>query len=139
MNFRTLNLLKQNSTIQGQMSSNEDNTPDRMAQMMAPMLGLRKIHVAMAGYNATPGGGTFVNSKFWSNLYVNIFVNDENGDMLAPRMGCTPLWTVDSPNILTMEQYYNDATRSNRMRCRSNWGVKLIDYYFGHLLKVAAS
>ena len=60
----------------------------------------------------------------------------EDQEIVAPAVGRTVLWTGDSPDNQTVEQYREEALRSDIFRVRHNTDEVIVDPYFGHLLKV---
>lgn len=139
VNYTNFNRLLRNTTVRDMVGDARDKTVQAIAGMLAPGLGLRKIHVGRAVYNATPFPGPFVGTKLYSNLYALVFLNNEDRNLVAPRLGITCRWLKDSPQIVVLDEYRDEETRSDCIRARHNIDELLLDNQFGHLVKVAAS
>ena len=106
---------------------------------IADYLGLERVIVAKATTNSAKEGQTFVGAAIWSNLYAMLAVISSGGAMPTPGIGCSPLWAPDSPTPIVVESYREEQTRNEIFRVRHTIDELIVDKYFGHLLKVAAS
>ena len=106
---------------------------------IADYLGLEREIVAKATTNSAKEGQTFVGAAIWSNLYAMLAVISSGGAMPTPGIGRSPLWAPDSPTPIVVESYREEQTRNEIFRVRHTIDELIVDKYFGHLLKVAAS
>jgi len=106
---------------------------------IADYLGLERVIVAKATTNSAKEGQTFVGAAIWSNLYAMLAVISSGGAMPTPGIGRSPLWAPDSPTPIVVESYREEQTRNEIFRVRHTIDELIVDKYFGHLLKVAAS
>lgn len=139
INYVNFNRLMRTTEIQNKLATTKDKTVQQIADSIAPLLGLTRIHVGKAVYNSVPLPGTFSAAKVWDNKYAQLFVNEPNGSLVAPRLGTTVMWTADAPQLVVLEEYRDEDTRADKMRARQNVDELVCDVLFGHLLKVAAS
>lgn len=137
--YDTWENLKLNTAIRASISYVRELTDDQLARMIGPVLGIDKIIVGKAVYNSGKQGQTMSGAFVWSDDYALVAVLPNSPtDMTEAAIGRTFLWTSDSPENVTVEQYREEATRSEVFRCRHHVEEKVIDPYFGHLLKVDA-
>lgn len=74
-------------------------------------------------------------SDIWDDEYVGLYrTAGESKDLREPCVGRTFLWTEDSPQILTTEQYREEATRSDIYRVRHNVDEAFVFLGAGYLM-----
>jgi hypothetical protein len=88
--------------------------------MVAQYLGLDNVFVSNAKKDTKKKGVSASVSDVWDDEYALVFKRAEGASMRNPALGRTFLWTPDSPNVLTTEEYREDQTRSNVYRVRHN-------------------
>ncbi len=113
-------------------------TEAEILNALADILGVKNIIVGKAIYNAAKEGKAFVSADVWSDDYAMVAVIGNSDRLSDPSMGRTFLWTQDSPENATVEQYRDDAARSDIFRVRQHVDEIIIDPYFAHLMKVDA-
>jgi len=113
-------------------------TEAEILNALADILGVKSIIVGKAIYNSAKEGKSFVSADVWSDDYAMVAVIGNSDRLSDPSMGRTFLWNQDSPENATVEQYRDDAARSDIFRVRQHVDEIVIDPYFAHLLKVDA-
>ncbi len=113
-------------------------TEAEILNAMADILGVKRIIVGKAIYNTAKEGKSFQGADIWSDDYAMVAVIGEGQRLSDPTMGRTFLWTADSPENATVEQYRDDAARSDIFRVRQHVDEMIVDPYFAHLMKVDA-
>ena len=108
-------------------------------ELLADYLGLERVIVAKATTNSANEGQPFVGGRIWSNLYAMLAIISSAGPAPTPGIGRSPLWTADSPTPIVVESYREEQTRNDIFRVRHTLDELIVDKYFGHLLKIAAS
>ena len=104
---------------------------------LSDLLGVRQILVGRGIYNTAKEGKPFANADIWNATYVMVEVIGNPNRLADPSVGRVFLWTADSPENATVEQYRDDASRSDIFRVRQHVDEIVIDPYFAHLMKVA--
>lgn len=113
-------------------------TEAEILNALADILGVRKILVGKGIYNVAKEGKTFVSADIWNDDYAMVAVIGDSQRLSDPSLGRVFLWTSDSPENTTVEQYRDDAARSDIFRVRQHVDEIVIDPYFAHLMKVDA-
>ncbi len=113
-------------------------TEAEILNALADILGVKSIIVGKAIYNSAKEGKAFISADVWSDDYAMVAVIGNSDRLSDPSMGRTFLWTQDSPENATVEQYRDDAARSDIFRVRQHVDEIVIDPYFAHLMKVDA-
>jgi len=113
-------------------------TEAEILNAMADILGVKRIIVGRAIYNTAKEGKSFQGADIWSDDFAMVAVIGEGQRLSDPTVGRTFLWTADSPENATVEQYRDDAARSDIFRVRQHVDEMIVDPYFAHLLKVDA-
>lgn len=103
---------------------------------LAALLDIDEMFVGNGVYNSAAEGASYSGSDIWSDDYALIFVRSRGAGLASPGLGRTFLWTADSPDNLTVEQYREEQVRSDVFRVRQNVDELVFDASFGHLLKV---
>lgn len=104
--------------------------------MLAQYLGLDEVLVGDAQYNsAKKGVSTASLQPVWPNATAGLFrVTREPYNLKDPCVGRTFLWTEDTPDIVTVEQYREEQTRSEVYRARQHSDEKLMMTGCGRLI-----
>ena len=103
------------------------------------IFGLQRIIVGGQVYDSAIEQQDFVSADVWSDDFAMVaLLATEGANINAPCIGRTFIWTPDSPDLRTVEQYREEQTRSDVFRCRHHVVSKIFDPFFGHLLKVDA-
>jgi len=113
-------------------------TEAEILNAMADILGVKRILVGKAIYNTAKEGKSFQGADIWSDDFAMVAVIGEGQRLSDPTVGRTFLWTMDSPENATVEQYRDDAARSDIFRVRQHVDEIIVDPYFAHLMKVDA-
>ncbi|MFA5143971.1 MAG: major capsid protein [Candidatus Omnitrophota bacterium] len=113
-------------------------TEAEILNALADILGIKQILVGKGIYNSAKEGKVFASADIWNDDYAMLAVIDASQRLSSPSLGRTFLWTLDSPDNATVEQYRDDAARSDIFRVRQHVDEHIIDPYFAHLLKVDA-
>ena len=134
-----LNRIKANTGIKDAIKYTTKLTDDELFAVLAALFGVKKILVGRAIRNTANKKLTFSGSDIWNDDYIMLAVVATNPKNLKePSIGRTFLWTADSPANPVVESYREDAIRSDVFRVRHDIDEKIIDSYFGHLMKVDA-
>ena len=113
-------------------------TEAEILNALADILGIKQILVGKGIYNSAKEGKSFQSVDIWNDDYAMLAVIDGSQRLSSPSLGRTFLWTLDSPDNATVEQYRDDAARSDIFRVRQHVDEHIIDPYFAHLMKVDA-
>ena len=89
-------------------------------QMVAKYLGLDFLFVSNTKKDTAKKGQSTTGADIWSNEYALVFKRATSASMKQPALGRTMLWTKDSPNILTVDQYEEPQSDSTVYRVRHN-------------------
>ncbi len=132
-----LDRLLNNSVIKDCIKYVARLTEAEILNALADLLGIKQILVGRGIYNTAKEGKAFINGDIWNASYVMAAVIGSPERLSDPSVGRTFLWTADSPENATVEQYRDDASRSDIFRVRQHVDEIVIDPYFAHLMKVA--
>jgi len=132
-----LDRLLNNNVIKDSIKYVARLTEAEILNALADLLGIQKILVGRGIYNTAKEGKTFINGDIWNATYVMAAVIGNPNRLSDPSVGRTFLWNADSPENATVEQYRDDASRSDIFRVRQHVDEIIIDPYFAHLMKVA--
>lgn len=130
--------LKANTEILDRIKGVVIVTQDVLRQTIAGILGVDRILVGQGVYNSAAEGGTISVTDIWADDYAMVAVTASGNRITEPCLGRTILWTGDSPENTTVEEYREEQTRSNVFRIRHHVEEKILDAYFAHLMKVDA-
>lgn len=110
-------------------------TFEAQRRMLALYFGVAQVLVCGAMYDSANKGITFSLADIWDDEYILLArVATSGNDLREPCLGRTFLWTADSPQLLTAEQYREDQTRSNIYRVRHQTDEALVFSGAGYLL-----
>ncbi len=130
--------LKSNAGIKDAIKYTARLTDQEIDNALADLFGVKYILKGRTIRNTSKEGKAFSGADIWSALYAMVAIVVENGqDLTQPGIGRTFLWTEDCPENVYVEQYRDEDVRSDVFRIRQHTDEKLIDPYFGHLMKIA--
>jgi len=131
--------LKSNDGIKDAIKYTSRVTDAELMNALADLFGLERIFNAKGIRNSAKEGKPFVSADIWSDDFAMVaWIAGDGNDLSQPSMGRTFLWEEDSPDNAVVEQYRDEDIRSDIFRVRHHVDEKIIDKYFGHLLKVDA-
>jgi len=128
---------KKNTAIKDAIKYTAIPTEDQIVAALQGLFGLKYILVGDMIRNSAKEGQAFVGEDVWSSTYAMICRIAEGQDLAEACLGRTMLWTADSPDNATVEEYREEQTRSWIYRARHHTDEVVFDANFGHLLKVA--
>ena len=134
-----LNRIKANTGIKDAVKYVAKLTDEELMAALGALFGIPNVFVGKAVYNSANKGKSFSGADVWSDDYALVAVVATDPKLLKqPSIGRTFLWTEDSPKNPIVEQYREEGIRSTVFRVRHSVDEKIIDPYFGHLMKVDA-
>lgn len=103
-------------------------------EVLAQVLGVSKIFVAGLMKNTAGRGATRSLTQIWDKTKCLIF-HQAGGDIQMPGLGHVFTWTADggTPDG-TFEEYREEQTRSQIIRCRSEFQEKVKDANMGYII-----
>lgn len=131
-----LKSFKLNTGILGAIQYTQTVTDAVIAGQLPALFGIERILFAGGVYDSADEGASMSLSDIWSDDYCWLGVCARSQMLAEPCVGRTMLWTADSPENATVEEYYEQQTRSWIYRARQHVDEKVFDPYFGHLLKI---
>jgi hypothetical protein len=87
-------------------------------RIVAQYFGLNNVFVSNAKKTTSKKGQSATVVDVWDDEYVLIFKRANAASLRDPALGRTFLWTTDSPNPLTTDQYREEQTRATIYRVR---------------------
>lgn len=137
VNRNTMSFILANAEIVARVSGAAVATEDVLRGFAANIFGIDQILVGKGIFNTkAEGDAEFVGAQIWSDDFAMVAFVPPNADPEEPAVGRTFLWTEDSPTNMVTESYEEDQTRSTVVRVRQNTDEKLIDKFFGFLIKI---
>lgn len=136
VNQDVYNLLRKNAKVQsfifGSVGTGDLRNVD--AALIAANLGIEKVLVASAAYDASKRGAATPSGTFiWASNRAWIG-NVAEGNFQAGGAGRTLTWKDDSPDLFTVETYRDEGRRSGVVRVRQSTAEKVIDSTAGELV-----
>lgn len=128
--------LQKNTDLIDRLKYTQVLTFDAIVSQLSALFGIPNVIIAGAVRNVAPEGETLSVSDIWPDDYAWFGVVPETDNLAEPGIGRTLLWTEDSPELYTVESYYEVQTRKWIYRVRHHLQEKIIDPYFGHLTKI---
>ncbi len=126
-----------NTAIKAMIQYTARPTEAEILNALADIFGVKSVFIGGAIRNSANKGKAFTAADVWSSLYAMLAVVAEDAQNLAqPAIARTMLWTEDSPENALVEQYRDDAIKSDIFRVRHSVDEILIDAPFAHLMKV---
>ena len=136
-NGNILEYIKKNTAVIDSIKYTARVTDAEIINGLADYLGVDYVLVGDSIRNSAKKGKVFASSPIWSDLYAMVaIVAPEGSSLRTPSLGRTMLWTSDSPDNCTVEEYRDNGARGDVYRVRQNTDEKVIDPYFAHLIKV---
>lgn len=137
INHQNFLYLKNNDDLIGRVVYSARAGDNDMGAALAEILGFRRILVGDAIRNSAIEGQTFAASNIWSTLYAMVAVTCPQGPLSPqPGVGRTMVWTGDGAGNVQVEQYREEARRSDVFRVRQYVAEEIIDASYAHLLTV---
>jgi len=103
--------------------------------MVAQYLGLEKVLVGDAVYDSAKKNKSMSIADIWDDEYALLFrMSSNTNDLRDPILGRSFLWTADSPDNLTTEEYREEQTRSTIYRVRHHVDEAFVFTGAGYLL-----
>lgn len=137
LNHTNFNYLKNNDDMIGRVVYTQKADDTTMGNALAGVLGLKRILVGDAVRNSAIEGAAFASANVWSSSYVMLAVTCTPGPLNRnPGVGRTMVWTGDGAGNVQVEQYRDEARRSDVFRVRQYVAEEIIDASYAHLLKV---
>lgn len=131
--------LLSNTAIKAAIQYTTIPTEEAVTNALKGLFGVKYILIGKAVKNTANKNKDFSGSDIWSDDYAMVAKIAENENSLEePCVGRSMLWTSDSPENATVEQYREDEIRSDVFRVRQNVDELVIDASFAHLIKVDA-
>lgn len=137
MGKASLNNLLANTAILARFPGALAITQEMLQTNMAAIFGLEKLIVGTKTYDSAIEGQVFVGADIWPDDYAMVCRISE-GPLSSGGLGRTLLWTPLSPDIVNVETYREEQTKSDIIRVEQYCDELLCDAYFGHLMQVDA-
>lgn len=128
---------KKNTAIKDAIRYTAIPTEDQILLALSGLFGLKYIVLGDMIKNTAKEGQAFVGADVWGSTYASIARICETEDLTEPGLGRTMLWSADSPENATVEEYREEQTRSWVYRARHHADEIVFDANYAHLLKVA--
>lgn len=108
---------------------------DLTEDILKTYFGVSNIFVAGAVYNQNGRNKTESIARIWTDAKVFVCkLSGSGSDLKEPGLGRTFVWEPDSPDIVTVEQYREEATRSTIYRVRQHVCEKIQLAAAGYIL-----
>lgn len=104
---------------------------------IAAIFGLQNLIVGRSSYDSANEGQDFTGADVWSDDYAMI-CRRSTGSPKEGGLGKTLLWTDESPDIVNVDQYREEQTKSDIFRVRHYVDELIFDKYCGYLIKIDA-
>lgn len=135
--YGVIESFKKNTAIKDAIKYVSIPTEDAILNALSGLFGLKNIIVGDAIRNSAKEGQAFTGADVWSTTYAMIARVAETNDLAEGCLGRTMLWTEDSPQNATVEEYREEQTRSWVYRARHHADEIVFDANYAHLLKIA--
>ena len=110
---------------------------DYQKRILAAYLKVPRVIVSDAIYDTGKKGQTTSTAGIWSPSYASLVrIATRPQDLREVCVGRTFLWTGDSPDIVTVENYREENSRGSVIRARHNIDEKLMFAAAGYNLKI---
>jgi len=128
-----------NTDILDRLKYTQTATKRALEENLAAILGVERVVVGNGVYNSAKEGQDMSAADIWSDDYAMVAVTAKTPNLAEPCVGRTMLWTADSPQNVTVEEYREPQSRSSIYRVRQQTDEKVFDPYFAHLAKIDAT
>ena len=129
------NCINTNTAIKAKFAGAVIMTRQVMLDNLAAILGLDMIISGDGVYNSAKEGQDFSATDLWSEAYVMVAKVAVTDNPREPAIGRTLYWK-QMGNITEMAQYRENQTKSNITQADMYTDEKIVDAYFGHVMKV---
>jgi hypothetical protein len=140
--WRLFEYLRDNEAIIQRLKYAGFNDPNKAKithQMIADALGLKELIVAGGVKNTSDRGRTTSISSIWDYTKFTLAHLASSNDLREPCVARTFEWSGDNANAAgIMEEYREEQSRSQIIRCRSEFHVKAIYAASGYVLTSCA-
>lgn len=103
--------------------------------LLAQYFGVGQVLVGGAIMDATAKGKSLATATdLWNKEYAMLCYISNSGDLLAPSLGRTFLWTEDSPEMINVETYRDETVRGDVVRVRHSTDEKILHVACGYLM-----
>ncbi len=112
---------------------------EAMDSAIAGLLDLERIIWTGGVYNSANQGAAYASARIWSSSYAAVGVLARGPEMdleESPHLGRTMKWSEMGPNVINVDTYFEDQTKSEVHRVTSNVQEKIFDPYTQHLMKI---
>ncbi len=110
-----------------------------MDTAIAALLDVDRVIWCGGVYNSAKQAATFSAARIWSSSYAAVGVLARGPEMdleEAPHLGRSLTWSEMGPNVINVDTYFEDQTKSEVHRVTSNVQEKIFDPYTQHLMKI---
>lgn len=116
-------------------------TEAMLRAQMGAIFGIRNLIVGQAVYNSADENQDFSGAEIWPDDYALVATLGEEGlPMTEPQLGRTIVWEQyvdpDGEELVYLEQYREEQTKSDIFRVEQSIDEKVFDKYFAHLMKI---
>lgn len=128
ISYSTFLNLRRNAQLMAQFGGNfaGQNANSMTVEQMAMLLDIEKLLVGGSIYNSAKKGQDASIADLWNKEYAMLTITSDAPDVSAPCIGRTFLWTQDSPSNTVVEQYREEAKRSDIFRVRHDTDERLL-------------
>lgn len=106
--------------------------------LMGRMIGIPNVWVGSAYYNSAAKNKTLSASSIWGTTYYYVGVV-QGGPLLDSGSARSIVWQEDAASLFQVETYRDETIRSDVVRVRQNYTVKLVDSTAGQLITTSYS
>lgn len=114
--------------------------PADIKAALAALFDVQHVLVGKARKDTADEGQTAVHAQVWSDDYIMVCrVAEQGAPPSTPCVARSQRWTIESPDELVVEQYYEPQTLRDKLRARNDVGEKIMDKFQAHLVQVDPS
>ncbi|MCK4340285.1 MAG: hypothetical protein KAY37_01005 [Phycisphaerae bacterium] len=128
--------LKLNTQIRAFFPGIPTLTENILMGNLPAIFGLETLLIGNAVYNSANEGQAFAGSRVWSDDYCWIGTTVNGGDIVQPCVGRTFQWDAFGAAGFEWDFYTEKQTKTDLWQGEHWIHEKVIDEYFGHLLKI---
>ncbi len=134
----TIKSFKANTAIKDAIKYVAIPTEEQIIAALKGLFGLKYIFVGDGVKNTADENKAFVGADIWSPKYASVARVIESDNLDEAGLGRTMLWSADSPDNSTVEEYREEQTRSTVFRARHHADEVIFDPLFAQLIKIKA-